>query len=328
MTTIPTLAVGDDGQMPVIGLGLWKIDRETVADAVVEAIRAGYRHLDSACDYGNEKEVGEGIRRAIEEGLCTREDLWVTSKLWNTYHHPDHVILAMDQTLEDLGLDYLDLYLIHFPIALEFVPFETRYPPEWVADPSEEFPMMKPVSVPLQDTWRAMETLVDSGLARHIGVCNYGVSLMRDLLNYARIAPAVLQVESHPYLTQTNLMRFCAEQDVAVTAFSPLGALSYLELDMASQSESVLQQPGVMAIAERLGKTPAQVILRWGVQRGNAIIPKTSRPERLVENAAIFDFELSAADMAEINSLNRNQRFNDPGVFCEKAFNTFFPIYE
>ncbi len=328
MTTIPTLTVGGDGQMPVIGLGLWKIDRETVADVVVEAIRAGYRHLDSACDYGNEKEVGEGIRRAIAEGLCTREDLWVTSKLWNTYHHPDHVIMAMDQTLEDLGLDYLDLYLIHFPIALEFVPFETRYPPEWVQDPSEEFPMMKPASVPLQDTWHAMETLVDSGLARHIGVCNYGVSLMRDLLNYARIAPAVLQVESHPYLTQANLMRFCAEEDVAVTAFSPLGALSYLELDMASQSESVLQQPSVMAIAERVGKTAAQVILRWGVQRGNAIIPKTSRPERLLENAAIFDFELSPADMAEINSLNRNQRFNDPGVFCEKAFNTFFPIYE
>ena len=328
MTTIPTLTVGGDGQMPVIGLGLWKIDRETVADVVVEAIRAGYRHLDSACDYGNEKEVGEGIRRAIAEGLCTREDLWVTSKLWNTYHHPDHVIMAMDQTLEDLGLDYLDLYLIHFPIALEFVPFETRYPPEWVQDPSEEFPMMKPASVPLQDTWHAMETLVDSGLARHIGVCNYGVSLMRDLLNYARSAPAVLQVESHPYLTQANLMRFCAEEDVAVTAFSPLGALSYLELDMASQSESVLQQPSVMAIAERVGKTAAQVILRWGVQRGNAIIPKTSRPERLLENAAIFDFELSPADMAEINSLNRNQRFNDPGVFCEKAFNTFFPIYE
>ncbi|MGQ7846154.1 aldo/keto reductase [Granulosicoccus sp. 3-233] len=328
MTTIPTLTVGDGGQMPVIGLGLWKIDRETVADAVVEAIRAGYRHLDSACDYGNEKQVGEGIRRAIDEGLCTREELWVTSKLWNTYHHPDHVIMAMDQTLEDLGLDYLDLYLIHFPIALEFVPFETRYPPEWVHDPSDDVPMLKPASVPLQDTWHAMETLVDSGLTRYIGVCNYGVSLMRDLLNYARIAPAVLQVESHPYLTQANLLRFCAEEDIAVTAFSPLGALSYLELDMASQSESVLQQPSVMAIAERLGKTPAQVVLRWGVQRGNAIIPKTSKPERLIENAAIFDFELSASDMAAINALNRNQRFNDPGVFCEKAFNTFFPIYE
>ncbi|ASJ74354.1 aldo/keto reductase [Granulosicoccus antarcticus] len=328
MTTIPTQPVGADGQMPVIGLGLWKIDKDVVADAVVEAIRAGYRHLDSACDYGNEKQVGEGIRRAIEEGLCTREDLWVTSKLWNTYHHPDHVVMAMDQTLDDLGLDYLDLYMVHFPIALEFVPFETRYPPEWVHDPSDELPMMKPAAVSLQDTWRAMETLVDSGLARHIGVCNYGVSLMRDLLNYARIEPAVLQIESHPYLTQDKLVRFCAEQDIAVTAFSPLGALSYLELGMAEESQSVLQQPSVIAIAERLGRTPAQVILRWGVQRGNSIIPKTSRPERLLENAALFDFELTDEDMAAVSGLNRNQRFNDPGVFTELAFNTFFPIYE
>ena len=290
MNSIPALTVAGGAQMPVVGLGLWKIDKSQVADTVLAAIRAGYRHLDSACDYGNEKEVGEGIRRAIDEGLCTREQLWVTSKLWNTYHHPDHVVMAMDQTLEDLGLEYLDLYLIHFPIALEFVPFETRYPPEWVFDPAAEMPMMKPAAIPLQDTWQAMETLVDSGLARHIGVCNYGVSLMRDLLNYARIAPAVLQVESHPYLTQQKLMRFCAEQDIAATAFSPLGALSYLELDMASQQESVLEQASVKAIAARVGKTAAQVVLRWGVQRGNAIIPKTSKTERLIENAAIFDF--------------------------------------
>lgn len=326
--TIPTQIVGANAQMPVIGLGLWKIDKAQVADVVCEAIRAGYRHLDSACDYGNEKEVGEGIRRAIDEGLCTRQDLWVTSKLWNTYHREEHVVMAMDQTLHDLGLDYLDLYLVHFPIALEFVPFETRYPPEWLYDPSEQLPMMKPAAVPLQETWRAMETLVDTGLARHIGVCNYNVSLMRDLLNYARIPPAVLQVESHPYLTQENLMRFCREQDIVVTSFSPLGALSYLELEMADASESVLVQPCVTDIAARVNKTPAQVVLRWGVQRGNAIIPKTSRPERLVENAALFDFELSADDMAQISALNRNQRFNDPGVFTEKAFNTFFPIYE
>ncbi|NND90007.1 MAG: aldo/keto reductase [Granulosicoccus sp.] len=314
--------------MPCIGLGLWKIEKQQVVDVVVEAIRLGYRHLDSACDYGNEKEVGEGIRRAIDEGLCTREDLWVTSKLWNTYHHPDHVVMAMDQTLEDLGLDYLDLYLVHFPIAMEFVPFQTRYPPEWLYDPDDRMPMIRTAAVPLQDTWRAMEALVDSGLSRYIGVCNYGVSLMRDLLNYARIAPAVLQVESHPYLTQDKLMRFCAEQDVSVTAFSPLAALSYLELGMAEPGDSVLEQAIVQEIAARLGRTPAQVVLRWGVQRGNAIIPKTSRPERLRENADLFDFQLSNAEMASISSLNRHQRFNDPGVFAEKAFNTFLPIYE
>lgn len=328
MMNIPRLTIGADGQMPCIGLGLWKIEKQQVVDVVVEAIRLGYRHLDSACDYGNEKEVGEGIRRAIDEGLCTREDLWVTSKLWNTYHHPDHVVMAMDQTLEDLGLDYLDLYLVHFPIAMEFVPFQTRYPPEWLYDPDDRMPMIRTAAVPLQDTWRAMEALVDSGLSRYIGVCNYGVSLMRDLLNYARIAPAVLQVESHPYLTQDKLMRFCAEQDVSVTAFSPLAALSYLELGMAEPGDSVLEQAIVQEIAARLGRTPAQVVLRWGVQRGNAIIPKTSRPERLRENADLFDFQLSNAEMASISSLNRHQRFNDPGVFAEKAFNTFLPIYE
>lgn len=321
-------AVGSDGRMPVIGLGLWKIDKSQVADVVVAAIKAGYRHLDSACDYGNERQVGEGIRRAIDQGLCTREELWVTSKLWNTYHAAEHVVMAMDQSLNDLGLDYLDLYLVHFPIALEFVPFEKRYPPEWVFDPSEEVPMMRSAAVPLHETWQAMETLVDSGLARHIGVCNYGVSLMRDMLNYARIPPAVLQIESHPYLTQDKLIRFCNEQDIAVTAFSPLGALSYLELGMADSSDSVLQQGCVTSIAGRLGKTPAQVVLRWGIQRGNSIIPKTSRIERLEENATLFDFELNADDMAQISALNRNQRFNDPGVFAEKAFNTFYPIYE
>ena len=326
--SIPTLRVGATGQMPVIGLGLWKIDKSVVADVVVEAIRCGYRHLDSACDYGNEKEVGVGIARAIDEGLCTREDLWVTSKLWNTYHREEHVIMAMDQTLHDLGLDYLDLYMVHFPIALEFVPFETRYPPEWVFDPADDLPMMKPAAVPLQETWGAMESLVDSGLARHIGVCNYNIGLMRDTLSYARIAPAVLQVESHPYLTQETLMRFCREQDIAVTSFSPLGALSYLELEMANSGESVLEQDVVKAIAKRVGKTAAQVVLRWGVQRGNAIIPKTIKPERLAENSALFDFELSAVDMQQIGALNLNKRFNDPGVFTEGAFNTFFPIYE
>ena len=223
-------------KMLKVGFGLWKIPQDICADAVYEAIKAGYRHLDSACDYGNEVQVGQGIKRAIEEGICAREDLWITSKLWNTYHAKEHVQQAIERSLADLQLDYLDLYLIHFPIA-------------------------------------------------------------------------------HQY-------------DIQVTAFSPLGALSYLELDMAGAAESVLEQSVVKAAAQRLGKTPAQVVLRWGVQRGNAIIPKTSRPERLAENLAIFDFELSQQEMDDINALNSNRRFNDPGHFCEEAFNTFYPIYD
>ena len=150
---------------------------------------------------------------------------------------------------------------------------------------------------------------------------------MHDLLSYARIKPAMLQIEAHPYLTQDALLRLCEMNDIPVTAFSPLGALSYLELDMAVQQESVLEQKTVVDAANRLNKTPAQIVLRWGIQRGTAVIPKTSKTERMVENAALFDFELNEQEMLAISGLNKNRRFNDPGVFCEAAFNTFHPIY-
>tara|TARA_R110000765_G_scaffold32230_4_gene75043 strand:- start:196 stop:1161 length:966 start_codon:yes stop_codon:yes gene_type:complete len=315
-------------KMLKVGFGLWKIPQDICADAVYEAIKAGYRHLDSACDYGNEVQVGQGIKRAIDEGICAREDLWITSKLWNTYHAKEHVQQAIERSLADLQLDYLDLYLIHFPIAQPFVAFDDRYPPEWISDPSAENPKMELAPVPLYQTWQAMEALVEKGLTKEIGVCNYNTGLLNDLMAYAKIKPAMLQVESHPYLTQERLMKLANQYDIQVTAFSPLGALSYLELDMAGAAESVLEQSVVKAAAQRLGKTPAQVVLRWGVQRGNAIIPKTSRPERLAENLAIFDFELSQQEMDDINALNSNRRFNDPGHFCEEAFNTFYPIYD
>jgi len=313
---------------PPVGLGLWKIEKPAVAGLVVEAVRAGYRHLDSACDYGNEAEAGDGIRQVLSAGLCRRDDLWVTSKLWNTFHDPRHVRPACERTLHDLGLDHLDLYLVHFPIALAYVSPEIRYPPGWFHDPRAAQPRMQPVRVPLADTWGAMEGLVQAGLVRNIGVCNYGVSLLRDLLASARVRPAVLQVELHPSLTQEKLLRFCRDERVAVTAFSPLGAPSYVPLGMATAADSVLEHPAVVAAARAVGRTPAQVVLRWAVQRGTGVIPKTSRPERLRENIAIFDFELSVDQMAAISALDRGLRFNDPGVFCEVAFNTFFPIYE
>jgi D-xylose reductase len=324
----PSLTLADGGQLPAVGLGLWKVAKPDAAGLVETAIRAGYRHLDCACDYGNEAEVGDGIRAALQAGLCRREELWVTSKLWNTYHASEYVWPAVERTLRDLKLDYLDLYLIHFPIAQAFVPFEKRYPPGWFFDPDAPEKGMKLAKVPLAETWVAMEELVATGLVRHIGVSNYGTAMLRDLLNYANIRPAVLQVEMHPYLTQEKLLLFCQAEQIAVTAFSPLGALSYVPIGMAKPADSVLEQPAVKSASKRLGKTPAQVVLRWGVQRGTAIVPKTSRPERLAENLAIFDFELTADEMAAISGLNQNRRFNDPGDFCESAFNTFCPIYD
>lgn len=311
-----------------IGLGLWKIPLEDCANTVYNAIKVGYRHLDSACDYGNEREVGQGIARAIEEGLCRREDLKITSKLWNTFHKKEHVKPALEKTLQDLGLDYLDSYLIHFPIAQPYVPFDTRYPPEWIFDPEAQQPEMKLAPVPLFETWQAMESLIEDGLVKKIGICNYNSGLLNDLMSYAKIKPAELQIESHPYLTQEKLIRLAKSYGIAVTSFSPLGALSYFELNMAEQIDSVLTQSVVTAAALRTGKTPAQVVLRWGIQRGCSIIPKSIKLVRLQENINIFDFALTDQEMLDISALNRNRRFNDPGQFCEAAFNKFYPIYD
>lgn len=315
-------------QIPPIGFGFWKVAREDAAKVAYRAIEAGYRHLDCAADYANEAEIGQGIARAIADGLVSREDLWITSKLWNTFHAAEHVEEGCRKSLEDLDLDYLDLYLIHFPIALEYVPIDVRYPPEWLHDPEAPNPEMKRAKVPLHETWSAMEALVDSGLVRRIGVCNYNSGLIHDLMSYAKVQPHMLQIEAHPYLTQERLIRLARDYGMEVTAFSPLGALSYVELDMAGRGDSVLEEPAVKAAAEAHGKTPAQVVLRWGIQRGTAIIPKTSRPERMRENLAITDFELSADEMAAISALDQSRRFNDPGVFTEAAFNTFHPIYD
>ena len=311
-----------------IGLGLWKIPNNQCSDTVYNAIKLGYRHLDSACDYGNEVEVGQGINRAIADGLCAREDLSITSKLWNTYHAREHVKPALEKILSDLKLDYLDTFLIHFPIAQAFVPFEKRYPPEWFYEPEAQNPAMKLAPIPLHETWQAMEDLVHDGLVKQIGVCNYNSGLLHDLMAYATVKPAQLQIESHPYLTQESLIRLAKGYGMSVTAFSPFGALSYIELEMAGEDESVLNQKIITQCAQQYNKTPAQIVLRWGVQRGCSVITKTTKVERLKENLDVFDFDLTEEEMSAISGLNKNRRFNDPGNFCEAAFNTFYPIYD
>ena len=320
------LAGGD--AIPAVGLGLWKIDPDATADAVKQAIDIGYRHIDAACDYGNEVEAGCGLSSAIDSGQVKREDLWITSKLWNTYHRAETVRAACEKTLADLGLDYLDLYHIHFPISLAFVPMEKRYPPGWFFDPDAESPAMKEDPVPILETWEAMIELKKAGLVKHIGVCNFGVALIRDLIASSGVTPEVLQVELHPFLTQEKLIRFCGQHQIHVTGFSPLGAESYFAINMAADGEGALRHDTIVGIAEQVDRTAAQVLLRWAVQRGTSIVPKTWRPERMKENLALFDFSLSEAQMNAISALNQGRRFNDPGDFGEKAFNTFFPIYE
>lgn len=328
MSNLQPLILSSGAQLPNVGLGLWKIQQAQTADIVERAIEIGYRHIDAACDYGNEIQAGEGIQRALQRGLCDRQQLWITSKLWNTYHRPEHVRPAIERTLRDLKLDYLDLYLIHFPISLKYVPMEYRYPPGWVLDPTTAKPQMELDSVTIAETWRAMEELQQAGWCRHIGISNFGVSLIRDLLSYATIRPAVLQVESHPYLVQSKLLRYCQQEQIAFTAFSPLGAGSYVELGMAKASNSVLQDPWIVELSRKYERTPAQVTLRWAVQRGTAVVPKTIRTERLAENLRIDDFQLSEEEMLRISELDRHCRFNDPGVFCEQAFGRFCPIFE
>jgi D-xylose reductase len=323
-----TFEVAGGDKLPAVGLGLWKVAPADAPALVSEAISGGYRHLDCASDYGNEPAVGAGLQAVLNAGACRRDELWVTSKLWNSNHAPEHVRPALERTLDDLRLDYLDLYLIHFPIATKHVPFEQRYPAGWFYDPDAPEPCMELAAVPIRDTWQAMEEAAAAGLVRNIGISNFGCSLIRDLLSYARTRPAVLQVELHPLLAQEKLLRFCREADIVVTGFSPLGAPSYVPLGMAQANESLLDHPTIKEISDVTAKTPAQVLLRWGVQRGTAVVPKTSNPARLKENLAIFDFELGADQVQAISSLDRNRRFNDPGVFCEAAFNTFCPIYE
>lgn len=298
--------------MPLVGLGTWKAAKGVVGEAVVTAIRAGYRHLDCASDYGNESEVGAGIATAIAEGLVTREELWVTSKLWNTYHAAEHVELALRKTLTDLNLEYVDLYLIHFPIPLRFVPFDTLYPPEWVCPETGKMEMAR---VPARETWGAMEKLKGLGLAKHIGVSNFNPALLADLLTTATIAPEVNQVELHPYLQQQQLVDFCASVNVEVTGFSPLGHSSYVEIGGGGLQGAVgiINEPLLAEIGAKYGKTAAQVALRYSVQRGCSIVPKSTNAGRLAENLAIFDFLVGSR-------FRNTQRWQTPDQCTELLF--------
>lgn len=295
-------------KMPVVGFGLWKVTKSKCADTVYNAIKAGYRLLDGAGDYGNEKEAGEGVRRAIADGLVQREDLFITSKLWNTFHAHDHVKQITKMQLDLWGIDYFDLFLVHFPIALKYVDPSHRYPPEWFGDDGKVYTQ----NTPMHETWGAMEELVDEKLTKNIGLSNCQGSLILDVLRYAKYEPQVLQVELHPYLTQEALVKLCKTFSIAVTAYSSFGPQSYVELGIDKGAPSLLKHNVTSAAAKTHEKTEAQVLLRWATQRGIAVIPKSNDLGRLSANLDCNSFDLSESELAGLSALNINLRLNDP----------------
>ncbi|KAJ5601034.1 hypothetical protein N7510_010568 [Penicillium lagena] len=316
----PTVTLNSGFEMPLVGFGLWKVNNDTCADQIYNAIKAGYRCFDGACDYGNEVEAGQGVARAIKDGLVKREELFIVSKLWNSFHDGDKVEPICRKQLADWGVDYFDLYIVHFPIALKYVDPAVRYPPGWMsADDKLELS-----SASIRETWTAMETLVDQKLARSIGVSNFSAQLLMDLLRYARVRPATLQIEHHPYLTQKRLVEYAQKEGLTVTAYSSFGPLSFLELNLKDAQDTPLlfEHAAITAIAQKHGRTPAQVLLRWATQRKIAVIPKSNNPTRLAQNLQVTDFELDAAEIDSISALDKGLRFNDP-----LAYGLYVPIF-
>jgi D-xylose reductase len=323
----PTVKLSSGHQMPLVGyvrnmvfmflsanhcyrFGLWKVNNDTCADQVYNAIKTGYRLLDGACDYGNETECGEGVARAIKDGLVKREDLFIVSKLWNSFHDKERVEPICKKQLQDWGINYFDLYLIHFPISLKYVDPSTRYPPGVFYDHEN----VVPGNATIQETWEGMEGVAQKGFAKSIGISNFNAQLLMDLLRYAKVKPATLQIEHHPYLTQEGLVQYAKSQGLHITAYSSFGPSSYHELDMkvAKDTPLLLQHTTVKKIADKHGKTSAQILLRWSTQRGIAVIPKSNNQDRLAQNLDVTSFDLSQTELDEINGLNKNLRFNDP----------------
>lgn len=288
-------------EMPVVGLGTWRIPEDKAEESVYNAIKLGYRHIDCAYCYENEKEVGLGIKKAIDEGIVKRSDLFITSKLWNNHHAPEHVPQAIKYSLKCLGLTYLDLYLVHFPVAFKF---------NGVGDDDKgsikENGKILLANVPLQKTWEAMEKLVKDGLTRSIGVSNYGVCQILDVLSYCKIKPAVNQFELHPFFTRKGLVNECLSNGIHVVAYGSLGS---------GEDDSPLKEKVVVEIAKKHKKTEAQVLLKWAVQIGVLVIPKSNSLNRIKENIDLFSFKLTDDEVKSISALNKNLRYVDPQEF-------------
>ncbi len=274
MSKVPAITLDNGVTMPQLGYGVWQVPDAQATDAVRTALEAGYRSIDTAAAYGNEGGVG----RAISGSGIPREEIFVTTKVWNNHHGYDSTLRAFDNSLSKLGLERIDLYLIHWPV------------------PSRDLYV---------DTWRALEKLYADGLVRAIGVCNFQPAHLRRLLDETDIAPAVNQIELHPNLQQAELRAFHAEHGIATEAWSPLG-----------QGKGLLDDPTIGQLARKHGRTPAQIVLRWHLQIGNVVIPKSVTPSRIAENIDVFGFQLDADDLAALAGLDTGTRLGpDPDAF-------------
>lgn len=293
-------------RMPALGLGTWKSAPGEVGEAVTTALEIGYRHFDCAEIYGNEAEIGEAFQRAFDDGVVTREDLWITSKLWCNRHRTEDVEPAIRQSIEHLRAEYLDLYLVHWPVAVQHD----------VVGPASADDFVSLDDVPLLATWEGMESARELGLARHIGVANYSakkLGLHRD----CAVRPEANQIELHPYLQQQELVDFAREHGTHSTAYSPLGSGDRPEAMKSEDGPAIIADPTIVAIAERVGASPAQVLIAWALQRGTSVIPKSVNQGRLAQNFAAASMTLPDDAMAEIAALDKHRRYVT-GTFWER----------
>ncbi|XP_043266027.1 aldo-keto reductase family 1 member B1-like [Colletes gigas] len=294
---VPVLKFYNGNEVPAFGLGTWKSKPGEVTQAVKYAIDIGYRHIDCAHVYGNEKEVGAALKAKIEEGVVKRQDLFITSKLWNTYHKTESVEPAIKKTLADLGLEYLDLYLVHWPMAYK--------------EGDELFPKNADDSIALSntnylDTWKGMEGLVSKKLAKNIGVSNFNSEQIENLLKNCTIKPVTNQIECHPYLNQKKLSNFCKERGILITAYSPLGSP---DRPWAKPDDpKLMDDKKLCELAKKYNKSPAQVLIRYQLDRGHIVIPKSVTNSRIAENSNVFDFKLNSDDIAYIDTFDCNGR--------------------
>jgi len=301
MAKVPKLKFSNGQEIPQLGFGTWKTQPGETRDAIEAALDCGYRHIDCAAAYENENVIGDALSQMLPAKKIARSDLYVTGKLWNTYHRARDVKPALEATLKDLKLDYLDLYLMHWPMAWKedsgMFPKDDKDNIQYTTSPQES---------DFLNTWKAMEECLDAGLTKAIGVSNFNKRQLERLLKSCRHKPVCNQIELHPYLNQKKLSEYCRANGVAVAAYSALGSSDrpWAKAD----DPNLFDDPTINEIAKKINRSVAQVLLRWNIQLGNVVLVKSKTPERIKANLEIFDFELSDKDMQALNGLDRNQR--------------------